>query len=99
MLRIHFKFNVLHVIPICLITWIIVALFEQDSQLPLKNLSKWLWRSPHHLSICEKWMNSIMVSTEIPRSTQRAMEVFSDSLELVDFVIGLLNSVLKLSFS
>ena len=36
MLRIHFKFNVLHVIPICLITWIIVALFKQYSQLPLK---------------------------------------------------------------
>ena len=36
MLRIHSKFNVLRLIPICLITWIIVALFEQRSQLPLK---------------------------------------------------------------
>ena len=39
-----------------------------------------------------------MVYTEIPRSTQCTMEVFSDSLELVDFVIGLVNSVLKRSF-
>ena len=76
-----------------------MALLDQYSQLPLKKPLKAVVEISHHLSICEKWINSIMVYTEIPRSTQRAMEVFSDSPELGNFVIGLVNSVLKRSFS